>query len=211
MTNQIVLQKELDEAAYNCRSSLRKANEALRELHKLADYPTPNSLSDVTASNLLAFCEQRINAVKHTPIYTQAQKDKAIEDWIEWRVKAMPHVAAVERFVNDWRDVSPVLDTSTMTILTSDIAESLTPRFTTEIPLAAHRHITLIDEVRRAINELREWEREQDCKKFELKELLSFTDEDIQQSWANGSILTDHSQDTPRICAWRNAQNKAIL
>lgn len=211
MTNQIVLQKELDEAAYNCRSSLRKANEALRELHKLADYPTPNSLSDVTASNLLAFVEQRVKAVKATPIYTHEQQKKYIDEWVEWRVKAMPHVAAVERFVNDWRDVSPVLDTSTMTILTSDIAESLTPRFTTEIPLAAHRHITLIDEVRRAINELREWEREQDVKKIDLKELLSFTDEDLQQSWANSSILIDHSQDTPRICAWRNAQNKAIL
>lgn len=206
-----VLLHELDEATYNCRSSLRKANEALRELHKLADYPTPDTLLGVTASNLLAFCEQRINAVNNTPIYTQAQKDKAIEDWIEWRIKAMPHVIAVENFANEWKDVNPVLDTSDMTILTSDINESLTPRFTVEVPLQAHRHIELINGVRNAINELREWEREQDVKKIDLKKLLSFTDEDLQQSWANGSILIDHSQDTPRICAWRNAQNKAIL
>lgn len=211
MTNQIVLQKELDEAAYNCRSSLRKANEALRELHKLADYPTPNSLSDVTASNLLAFVEQRVKAVKATPIYTHEQQKKYIDEWVEWRFKAMPLVAAVERFVNDWREVAPVLDTSTMTILTSDIAESLAPRFTVEIPLQAHRHKELINAVRVAYNDLREWEHEQDCKKVPLKNLLSLTDEDINQSWASGNIKVDHSEDTPRLCAWRNAQDAAIL
>ncbi len=211
MKNKIVLHRELEDAVYNCRKALNQAQAALKKLLKLADYPTPTTLAEVTTKRLTAFVEQRVNAVNSTPIYTQAQRDAIIDDWVKWRIKAMPFVVAVEQFVNDWRDVSPVLDTSTMTILTSDIAESLTPRFTTEIPLAAHRHTTLIDEVRRAINELREWEREQDVKKIDLKELLSFTDEDLQQSWANGSILIDHSQDTPRICAWRNAQNKAIL
>lgn len=207
----IVLQKELDEAAYNCRSSLRKANDALRELHKLADYPSPTTLKDVTTRNLLVFIEQRVNAVKATPIYTHAQKQQAIDDWTEWRVKAMPHVAAVERFVNDWRDVSPVLDTSTMTILTSDIAEALTPRFTVEIPIQAHRHKELINAVRVAYNDLRDWEHEQDIKKVPLKKLLSITEQDLFQSWANTTIKIDHSQDTPRLCAWRNAQDAAIL
>lgn len=207
----IVLQRELEEATYQCRTSLRKAQEAITELHRLADYPTPTTLADVTTSNLVAFVEQRINAVKNTPIYTQAQKDKAVNDWTEWRTKAMPFVVAVEQFVNEWQDVKPVLDTATMSILTSDIAESLAPRFTVEIPLQAHRHKELINAVRVAYNDLREWEHEQDCKKVPLKNLLSLTDEDINQSWASGNIKVDHSEDTPRLCAWRNAQDAAIL
>lgn len=211
MSNTIILQQELGEAAYNCRKALNKAQEAIRELHKLSDYPTPSTLADVTTSNLLAFVEQRVNAVKATPIYTQAQKDKTVSDWVEWRIKAMPFVVAIENFVIEWQEVSPVLDTATMTIYTSDIAEALTPRFTVEVPIQAHRHLELIDKVSKAVNELRDWEHEQDCKKIPLNKLLSFTDEEIKQSWANGTVKIDHSQDTPRLCAWRNAQDAAIL
>lgn len=207
----IVLQRELEEATYQCRTALRNAQEAIKELHHLADYPTPTTLKDVTTRNLLAFVEQRTNAVKNTPIYTAAQRDKAISDWQEWRIKAMPFVVAIENFVTEWQEVSPVLDTATMEILTSDIAEALTPRFTVEVPIQAHRHLELIANVRKAVNELRDWEHEQDCKKIPLNKLLSFTDEEIKQSWASGNIKIDHTQDTPRLCAWRKAQDAAIL
>jgi len=211
MTHTIVLSRELDEAVYNCRKALQKANEAIRELFKLADYPTPSTLKDVTASNLVAFVEQRIKAVEATPIYTAAQREKAISDWTEWRFKAMPFVVAVENFVTDWQEVSPVLDTATMEILTSDITEALTPRFTVEIPIQAHRHQELINSVANAIKDLRAWEREQDIKKLPLKELLSLNQGDIFQAWASGTIKIDHSVDTPRLCAWRNAQDATIL
>lgn len=209
--NTIILQQELENAAYNCRTALNKANEAIRELHKLADYPTPSTLKDVTSGNLCAFVEQRIKAVKATPIYTAAQRDKAVNDWQEWRIKTMPLVVAIEQFVNDWQEIQPVLDTADMSILTSDITEALTPRFTVEIPIQAHRHQELINAVRVAYNDLRDWEHEQDCKKIPLNKLLSFTESDLYQSWANASIKVDHSQDTPRLCAWRNAQDAAIL
>ncbi len=212
MTHTIVLSRELDEAVYNCRKALQKANEAIRELFKLADYPTPTTLADVTTSNLLAFIEQRINAVKSTPIYTQAQKRQVIDDWTEWRFKAMPFVVAVENFVTDWQEVSPVLDTATMTILTSDITEALTPRFTVEIPLPAHRHLQLINNVRHAYYELREWEQEQDINKVELKKLLSLTESDLFQSWASGAIKVNHDfDDDPSLRAWRQAQTNAIF
>lgn len=211
MTHTIVLQQELDDATYKCRTALRKANEAISELHKLVDYPTPTTLKEVSTRNLLAFTEQRINAVQATPIYTLSQKQQVIDGWTEWRVKAMPLVVAVENFVSEWQEVDPVLDTATMSILTSDITEALTPRFTAEIPLQAHRHIELINNVKTTITELREWEIEQDCKKIPLNKLLSLNESDLYQSWANASIKVDHSEDTPRLCAWRNAQDAAIL
>lgn len=210
--NTIVLHQELEEAAYKCRTALNKANEAIRELHHLADYPTPSTLANVTASNLLAFVEQRVKAVEATPIYTAAQREKAISDWTEWRFKAMPFVIAVENFVTDWQEVSPVLDTATMEILTSDITEALTPRFTVEIPLPAHRHLQLINNVRHAYYELREWEQEQDINKVELKKLLSLTESDLFQSWASGAIKVNHDfDDDPSLRAWRQAQTNAIF
>ena len=212
MTHTIVLQQELNEATYQCRKSLQRANEAITELHRLSDYPTPSTLKDVTTSNLVAFVEQRVNAVKATPIYTAAQREKAISDWTEWRIKAMPHVVAVENFVNDWQDVNPVLDTSDMSILTSDIAEALTPKFTVEIPIQAHHHLQLINNVRHAYYELREWEQEQDINKVELKKLLSISENDLFQVWANGSIKINHQfDDDPSLRAWRQAQSDATF
>lgn len=209
--NTIVLSQELDDAVYNCRKALQKANEALSELHHLADYPTPSTLKDVTSGNLCAFVEQRIKAVMATPIYTAAQRDKAVNDWQEWRIKTMPLVVAVENFYNDWQEVQPVLDTADMSILTSDITEALRPRFTVEIPIQAHRHQELINSVANAIKDLRAWEREQDIKKIPLKELLSLATNDLFQSWASGSIKVDHTLDDARLIAWRKANNEAIL
>lgn len=211
MTHSIVLSRELDEAVYNCRKALQKANEAINELHRLADYPTPTTLKDVTKSNLVAFVQHRTNAVKNTPLYTAKERERIISDWTEWRTKAMPLVVTVENFVSEWQEVSPVLDTSDMTIYTSDIAEALTPRFTVEIPIQAHRHKELINAVRVAYSDLRDWEHEQDCKKIPLQKLLSFAESDLFQAWASGTIKIDHSEDTPRLCAWRNAQDAAIL
>ncbi len=207
----IVLNQELDDAVYKCRTALRKANEAIRELFKLADYPTPTTLADVTTSNLLTFVEQRVNAVKNTPLYTAKERERIISDWTEWRTKAMPLVVAVENFVSEWQEVSPVLDTATMEILTSDIAEALTPRFTVEIPLQAHRHLELIANARKAVNELRDWEHEQDCKKIPLKKLLSLNESDLFQSWASGNIKVDHKHDDASLISWREAIYKNTL
>ena len=211
MENKIVLHRELEDAVYNCKTALRKAQEALYQLNALADYPTPSTLEDVTTKSLVAFVEQRINAVMATSLYTALEKEKITNNWIEWQVNTMPYVVTIESFFNDWQDVSPVLDTSDMTILTSDINESLTPRFTVEIPLQAHTHIALIHNVKQAISELREWETEQDCKKIDLKSLLSYDESNLFQLWANGTIMIDHSQDDARLIAWRKAQNEAIL
>lgn len=211
MTHNIILQQELEEAAYKCRKALQQANDALKELLKLDDYPTPTTLKEVTLSHLISLNGHRVDAVMASPIYTQEQKNKAINEWTQWRIKAMPHVAAVENFVTDWKDVSPVLDTADMTICTTDLTEALTPRFTVEVPLQAHTHIALIHKVREAYNELRAWEAEQDIKKVELKKLLSIAENDLFQSWAAGNIKVDHTHDTPSLIAWRKANNEAII
>ena len=211
MNTTTILCKELNEAVYQCRRDLAKAQEALRQLHKLSDYPTPSTLSDITRSNLIAFCDQRVNAVKATPLYTAKERERIINDWIEWRIKAMPHVLTIENFVNDWQAVSPVLDTATMTILTSDIAEDLTPLYTVAVPLQAHTHLQLINSVRAALNSLREWEREQDTKKIPIAKLLQRSEQDIILSWINGGIKVDHSQDDEGAKVWREAFNANII
>lgn len=211
MKNKIVLYRELEGAVYNCKTALQRAQEALYQLNALADYPIPSTLADVTTSNLLAFVEQRIKAVEATDLYTISEKEERANNWIEWQVNTMPYVVTIESFFSDWQDVSPVLDTSDMTILTSDINESLTPRFTVEIPLQAHTHIALIHNVKQAISELRGWEREQDCKKIDLKSLLSYDESNLFQSWANGTIMIDHSHDDAQLIAWRKANDATIL
>lgn len=209
MIQKIVLQQELKAAVYECRAALNKAQEALKELLKLADYPTPSRIEDITAANLVAFVQQRVEAVKNTPLYTQAQRDKYIDEWVEWRVKAMPHVAAVERFCNEWQEVAPRLDGGTIT--TADITESLTPRYTVQVPLQAHTHLQLINSVREAINSLRAWEKEQDTKKIPLQKLLNIKEDDLFQSWCNSSIMIDHTQDNAGAKLWREAINANML
>lgn len=209
MTQNIILQQQLENAAYNCKTALNKAQEALYKLCKLADYPTPSTLTEITASNLVAFVAQRIEAVKNTPLYTQAQRDKIIADWVEWRFKAMPYVTAIEKFTNEWQDVSPYLDGGN--IITADITQSLAPRFTVEVPLQAYTHIALIHNVKQAISELRDWEREQDTKKIPLKELLNLTEDGLLQSWANGGIKVNHRFDDEGVRVWREAINATTL
>lgn len=209
MAQKIILQQELKEAVYSCRTALQKAQEALKSLNKLADCPTPTTLADVTTGNLVAFVEQRVNAVRATPIYTQAQKGKYIDEWIAWRVKAMPHVVAVERFVKEWQAVEPRLDGGV--IITADLTESLTPLYTVEVPNDAYRHISLIADARKAIDNLRDFEKLMDCKKLPLQKLFQLKDDTLLQSWCSGSIKVDHSQDDEGAKVWREAINAHIF
>lgn len=211
MLKEIVLKQDLQEAVANCQAALNKAQAALYELYKLSDYPTPSTLADVTASGLMAFVSQRIEAVRGTTLYTEAQRAKIIDEWVEWRVKAMPHVAAVEAFANDWQEVSPVLDTATMSIYTSDPTEALTPLYTVAAPLQAHTHWQLINNVREDINSLREWEKQQDTYKLPIAKLLQKSEEDIITLWVKGSIIVDHSHDDEGVKAWREAVEAATL
>ena len=211
MTNTVVLQQELQDAAFDCKTARNKAQEALKKLLSLADYPTPSTLAEVTVQRLTTFVTERINAVKKNLIYTQEQRSNIISDWIEWKTKAMPHVSAVETFVKNWPEVCPTLDTDTMSVATADIAESLTPRFTVEIPIQAHTHIALIHNVKQDINELREWEREQDTKKIPLERLLRLTENELFQSWSNGNIKVDHEKEDEFCKRWREANNANIL
>lgn len=211
MLKEIVLERDLQEAVTNCQAALNKAQAALYELHKLSDYPTPSTLADVTASGLMAFVAQRIEAVRGTTLYTEQQREKIIDEWVAWKVKAMPHVAAVESFVSDWQVVSPVLDTATMSILTSDPTEALTPLYTVAAPLQAHTHWQLINNVREDINSLREWEKEQDTYKLPIAKLLQKSEEDIITSWVKGSIKVDHRHDDEGVKAWREAVEAATL
>ena len=209
MLKEIVLERDLQEAVSNCQAALNKAQAALYELYKLSDYPTPSTLADVTASGLMAFVAQRIEAVRGTTLYPEQQRGKIIDEWVEWRVKAMPHVAAVEAFVNEWQVVSPVLDTATMAIYTSDLNECLTPLYTVQVPLQAHTHLQLINNMREAINSLRDWEKEQDTIKIPIAKLLAKSDEDIIYSWVKGTIKVDHRYDD--VASWREAVEAATL
>ena len=211
MLKEIVLDRELQEAVTNCQAALNKAQVALYELHKLSDYPTPSTLADVTASGLMAFVSQRVEAVRATTLYTEAQRGKIIDEWVEWQVKAMPYVSAVENFVNDWQVVCPVLDTATITIYTSDPTEALTPLYTVQVPLQAHTHWQLINNVREAINNLREWEKEQDTYKLPISKLLQKSEEDVITLWVKGSIKVDHRHDDEGVKAWREAVEAATL
>lgn len=209
MLKEIVLERDLQEAVSNCQAALNKAQAALYELHKLSDYPTPSTLADVTASGLMAFVSQRIEAVRGTTLYTEMQRAKIIDEWVAWKVKAMPHVSAVENFFNDWQVVNPVLDTATMTIYTSDPTEALTPLYTVAAPLQAHTHWQLINNVREDINSLREWEKEQDTYKLPIAKLLQKSEEDIISLWVKGTIKVDHRYDD--VASWREAVEAATL
>jgi hypothetical protein len=210
MKNKIVLHRELEGAVFNCKTALQRAQEALYQLNALADYPTPSTLADVTTKSLVAFVEQRIKAVMATSLYTTLEKEKITNNWIEWKVKAMPYVGAVESFVNDWQDVFPVLDTSDMTILTSDITESLTHRYIVEVPLQAHAHLALIEDVKKSIRALRQWEKEQDLKKIPLKELVNTSEDNLLQSWASGFIKVNDADDEGAK-RWREAVYNATF
>lgn len=203
MKNNVILKVELDNAVYNCKTAKNKAQTALQNLFKLADYPTPTTLADVTAHRLATFVAERCVAVSNTSLYNQAEKDRIVNDWIEWKIKAMPNVAAVENFVKEWQEVCPSLDGDTIT--TADITESLTPHFTVKVPDEAHQHNTLIDNARQAITTLRDWEKERDLKKIPLKELLHLKTEDLFQSWCNGSIKVSHDGETDSSRRWREA------
>ena len=207
--NNVILQAELNAAVCDCKNDLNKAQAALFKLSKLSDYPKPKTLSNVTVKRLASFVADRCMAVSNTPLYTQEKKDEIISDWLAWKIKAVPHVSAIESFVTKWAVVRPILEG--YNISTADITEALTPRYTVEVPVDADIHLAKIECVRQAIKDLRTWESGKDAKKIPLDKLLWHSENEIIQAWSNGSMRINHEFESESSRVWREALYNATL
>lgn len=173
---------------------LQKAKDAYSHLLSIKDYPTPDTLAQLTIDSLNAFIDEKVNAVRTTAFLTDVAKGQNIKEWEMIRQQVCRDLRDITSFVEHNPDAVVMIDEDGLKCET-DLRYIAQEQCTQIVPKEAHEHWRLLNLVFDAVADLRKWERENDCKKFRLEDLARMTAQTFAENWTFGQMQRDHRYD----------------
>lgn len=184
--------RKVDEALRQALQNAQCAYSSLRELEDLGEIPEPHSC---TSQWLDSIINQKKDAVNKANFLTKAQRLSLIEQWEKLAKTASGYIGIIQSFIEGIPYLQYGFDKETANIYIKDFATLVNSRCVRSVPAEAHTHWQLIQNARKAIQELRKWENCEDLKKYRLEELFSMTPKLIAEEWATSNNKIDHSYD----------------
>lgn len=183
---------KVDEALRQALQNAQCAYSALRELEDLEEIPEPHNC---TSQWLDCIINQKKESVNKANFLTRSQRLSLIEQWEKLAKTASGYVGIIQNFIADIPYLQYGYDEKTANIYVKDFATLVNSRCVRSVPAEAHTHWQLIQNARKAIQELRKWEDGEDLKKYRLEELFAMTPKLIAEEWATGNNKIDHRYD----------------
>lgn len=168
----------------NLLSAYNKAQNALDKLNELGDIPC-SSLEDLDIAKIKDFIQANINTINTTPIFTEYYKIGLVKDWEKKKAKAIFLIRDIKQLFTECQGYAFSIENGIITPETSleAIAEA---QSTKPIPEEAFTHFELIESLRKAIRELREFEKAQNLRKINITDYISISEETLAEGWASG-------------------------
>ena len=202
----IIIPSERRTASDAITRSLKDANCAYTELSKMEDLGETPAPHDCTTKWLSEYIAAKEKAVNQAEFLTMNQKVDHLKHWQNIKSKALKYINVLQAFISGLPTDQYIFDAEKATIKIKDINSLLDTRCCREVPADAQKHWELINEVRKTIENLRNWEKEKDLKKYRLEELFSMTPEHFASLWATHEILINRAFDhLPYIVLRREA------
>lgn len=184
--------RKVDEALRQALQNAQCAYSALRELEDLEEIPEPHNC---TSQWLDCIINQKKESVNKANFLTKSQRLSLIEQWEKLSQTASGYVGIIQSFVSSIPFSQYGYDHETAKIDIKDFATLVNSRCVRSVPAEARTHWNLIQNAKKAIQDLREWENGEDLKKYRLEELFSMTPKLIAEEWATSNNKIDHSYD----------------
>lgn len=184
--------RKADEALKLALQNAQCAYSALRELEDLEEIPEPHNC---TSQWLDCITNKKKEAVNKADFLTKEQKLALTEQWEKLAIKASGYVGIIQSFISNIPYVQYGYDEETANIYIKDFATLVNCRCVRSVPAEANTHWQLIQNVKKAIQDLREWEKAEDLKKYRLEELFAMTPQLIAEEWATSNNRIDHRYD----------------
>lgn len=165
-------------------SVLNKAQNALDKLSELGDIPC-SCMEDLDLSKIKTFIQSNISTIEATPIFTESFKARLVKEWDMKRAKAISLLRDIKQIFEECQGYAFSIEDGIITPETSleAIAEA---QSTKPIPEEAFTHFELIESLRKAIRELREFEKAQNLLKINITDYISISEETLAEGWASG-------------------------
>lgn len=184
--------RKVDEALRLALQNTQCAYSALRELEDLGAVPEPHNC---TSQWLDCIISKKKEAVHHTDFLTREQRLSIIEQWEKLAKTASGYVGIIQSFFSSIPFSQYGYDKETANIYIKDFTTLVNSRCVRSVPAEANTHWKLIQNARKAIQDLRQWENGEDLKKYRLEELFAMTSQIIAEEWATSNNRIDHRYD----------------
>lgn len=208
----IIIDGERRKTEKTLTQSLKQAQEAyakLRALDDLGEIPEPHNC---TRQWLDCILNPKKEAVSKAEFLTKAQKLSFSEQWDNLAKVAFGYVDIIQSFISSIPYPQYGYDEETGNIYIKDFAKLVESLCVRSVPSEAQVHWQLIQNVRKAIQELRKWEATEDLRKYRLEELFAMSPKHIAELWAVGDIRIDHSYDhLPGLAQARDLNTRGYL
>ncbi len=161
--------------------------DALRAMEDLG--VVPNDPKDITHEWLNSALEGKTEGLQFLPI-PAAEKRELEEKWSAIRKKARQYTSEILDFFSEFSGIEYVID-SKNNINITNTEDYLNSACKVEVPKIAQEHFALFLQVEKTINSLREFERDNDLKKFRLEDFLlhgGLNEEKFAEAWVNGAF-----------------------
>ena len=165
-------------------SVFNKAQNALDKLSELGDIPC-SCMEDLDLSKIKDFIQTNINTINATSIFTESYKAGLVREWDIKRAKAISLLRDIKQIFAECQGYAFTIEEGVITPETSleAIAEA---QSTKPIPAEAFTHFELIESLRKAIRELREFEKAQNLRKINITDYISISEETLAEGWVSG-------------------------
>lgn len=195
MPKTIIIDRERQEIDEALRKALKYAQSAYSALKELADLKEVPEAHKCTTEWLKQITTAKKQAVENADFLTNEQKSSQIAHWANFEKKALGYIDIVKGFISSIPSEQYVFDEGLGTFHIKDLQALVNSRCMHEVPEKAGKHYQLVQDVRKAINDLRAWELKEDLKKLRLEDLFRLNERQIAEAWITNNIQIDHSFD----------------
>ncbi len=177
--------RKIDEALRKSQCEAQEAYNHLKEFADLGEIPLP---MDCTHEWVEAVVEKKKEAINKAEFLTTAQRNSQIMHFSKLCKKADELVGIIQDFIKSVPPNRFAYDERIDTFYIKGIKALATERSTHEVPEDAQKHWQLIQQVKKAIDNLREWERERELQKIPLEQLFEIEPQRFAELWATNKM-----------------------
>lgn len=188
----LIIDSERNKVMEELQKTTDKANKALETLKALQDFPC-NSLGEITGEKIKAVCAEKIKATETATFLPMSEKQRIVADWKERRAKAMACCRDIKALIERYGDLEFIISPDGTITSVKPIQEYAEEKTRKPVPDKAVKHWELLEAFRKAVIDLREFEKNEDLR--HVHEPMTISENRIYEGWVTGEIFIDHSFD----------------
>lgn len=204
---EIINKSKAKETLDNLLSLQVRGENALAQIQQLADVPCED-INTLTKPFITSFVAQKVAQVESCAFLTTETKQTLIAEWRDKEKVSLKAVKTIQEFVEACQPQAIVSIEDGELVTSLSLKEIADNQSLMEVPEKANEHFELIQAIRVAIANLREFERQEDTLPMNMNTIVNIGEDEVASAWATGHIKRDHRWD--HILARAERQGRLI-